>query len=709
MQPILEGLSAGDAGQDVLDDAAAAHVLLNGTRHATRLDLILSTIVEVLARGSQETDDLVEAVRAAWPAAEITRGDVLEALTVAQAGHQRLVHVAEGFDGEVWHLDDAGRAEADMAREWVEGIRRRALVDMRHRAERDFRPCMEAEAQLWVGRLTAALDAGIRVGGQAYVGAVEAGSATALKPASVDFTAIFGIIDQGASADVAEFLRAAALAALDPTDPFGEELVTTLSTSCLLHANLARLDVAEEQKRLGLLDGQSAVLDTPILVELLSGQSIRKPLEQMIDAARQAGVNVFVLDHYLAELTGLLDARRRQAQELKDIFDDPYQRSAFITLTGEDSLLVAYGELRAEGIVSSWSDFEAYTAGLAKRLQERGVTVRPHGNLDPEQVEKCRSALQRVIADTGGVRGADAIGRDAHTLAMAMRRRRRFRRENKGTAWPGLFVLTHDRRLSPAYAALAQGGPEMPLAMPPGTFTLLLARVRPVPEAAALTAAASRMVTRDIADRVTVRYPPSVAARLARSLAGEGGATDVRVAQMPSVGRALEKATEAADEILSDVLRRRAERMREATTYAGRLSDDERAVVEERRLAAEQARDRAHAARDEARSQADSQQKRAEQLEMQLAAAWTNEEVARLSRRAGVRYGLAVINLCLVGWLVVQGEWWRAALFVLGGVLLFWQTDEWARDPKVRLRGAFVGIVADLAAVIGLVSGWLHP
>jgi hypothetical protein len=119
-----------------------------------------------------------------------------------------------GFDGEVWHLDDAGRAEADTAREWVEGIRRRALVDMRHRVERDFRPCTEAEAQLWVGRLTAALDAGIRVGGQAYVGAVEAGSATALKPASVDFTAIFGIIDQGASEDVAEFLRAAALAAL---------------------------------------------------------------------------------------------------------------------------------------------------------------------------------------------------------------------------------------------------------------------------------------------------------------------------------------------------------------------------------------------------------------------------------------------------------------------------------------------------------------
>src|SRR3954451_17094476 len=76
---------------------------------------------------------------------------------------------------------------------------------MRHRVERDFRPFTEAEAQLWVGRLTAALDAGIRVRGQAYVGAVEAGSATALKPASVDFTAIFGIIDQGANEDVAEF------------------------------------------------------------------------------------------------------------------------------------------------------------------------------------------------------------------------------------------------------------------------------------------------------------------------------------------------------------------------------------------------------------------------------------------------------------------------------------------------------------------------
>jgi hypothetical protein len=192
--------------------------VLNGTRHATRLDLLLSTIVEVLARGSQETAALVDAVRAAWPAAEISRGDVLEALTVAQAGDQRLVHRADGFDGEVWHLDDAGRAEADTAREWVEGIRRRALVDMCRRAERDIRPCSEAEAQLWVARLTAALDAGIRAGERAYVGAVEIGSATALKPTAVDFMAIFRVIDHGAYEDVAEFLRGAALAALDPTD-----------------------------------------------------------------------------------------------------------------------------------------------------------------------------------------------------------------------------------------------------------------------------------------------------------------------------------------------------------------------------------------------------------------------------------------------------------------------------------------------------------
>jgi hypothetical protein len=113
------------------------------------------------------------------------------------------------------------------------------------------------------------------------------------------------------------------------------------------------------------------------------------------------------------------------------------------------------------------------------------------------------------------------------------------------------------------------------------------------------------MMTRDIAERVTVRYPPAVAARLARSLAGEGGATDVRVTQMPSVEWALEKATESADDILSEVLRRRAERMREATAYVGRLNGDERAALEERRLAAEQERNSAEAARDEAWSRAD--------------------------------------------------------------------------------------------------------
>ncbi|MPQ96382.1 hypothetical protein GB931_00270 [Modestobacter sp. I12A-02628] len=707
MQPTLEGLPAGDAGQDVLDDAAAAHVLLNGTRHATRLDLLLSTIVEVLARGSQETDALVAAVRAAWPAADITRGDVLEALTVAQSGDQRLVHRADGLVGEVWHLDDAGRDEADVARQWVEGIRRRALVDMCRRAQRDFRPCSEAEAQLWVARLTAALDAGIRAGERAYVGAVEMGSPTALKPAAVDSSAIFRVIDRGADEDVAEFLRAAALAALDPTDPFGEEVVTTLSTSSLLHANLARLDVAQEQRRVGLLDGQSAVLDTPILVQLLSGQAVRGPLEQMVDAARDAGVNVLVLQHYLDELSGLVQARRTQASDLKDILDDPDQRSAFIALAGEDSMLVAYAQLRTEGVVSSWSDFEAYTTGLAERLRNRGVTVRPHGNSDYEQVERCRAALAQVITDTGGGRGAEAIGRDAHTLAMAMRHRRRFRRENKGTAWPGLFVVTHDRRLSPAYEALNPEACGVPLAVPPGTLTLLLARIRPVPEAAALTAAASRMMTRDIAERVTVRYPPSVAAQLARSLAGEGGATDVRVAQMPSVERAMEKATETADDILSEVLRRRAERMREATAHVGRLNDDERAAVDERRLAAEQERDRAHAAWDEARLTAEAEQKRVTQLEEQLAATLTVEQVARLRRRTGIRSGAIAINVAVAVWLSTQGEWFRAGFVLLAGMLLILQTSAWARDPDVRLRDAVVGITADTLSLLVAASAWV--
>jgi hypothetical protein len=220
--------------------------------------------------------------------------------------------------------------------------------------------------------------------------------------------------------------------------------------------------VAREQRRVGLLDGQSAVLNTPILVELLSGQAVRGPLEQMIDTARDAGVNVLVLQHYLDELTGLGEARRDQAQELRDIFDDPEQRSAFMALTGEDSMLVAYAQLRAEGVVSGWGDFQAYTTGLADRLRGRGVTVRPHGNADLEQVERCRVALAQVISDTGRGRGAEAIGRDAHTLAMAVRHRRRFRRENKGIAWPGLFVVTHDRRLSPAYEALNQGAGEIP-------------------------------------------------------------------------------------------------------------------------------------------------------------------------------------------------------------------------------------------------------
>jgi hypothetical protein len=114
LQPTLDGLAAGAAGQDVLDEAAAAHVVLDGTRHATRLDLLLSTIVEVLARGSQETAALVDAVGAAWPTAEITREDVLAALAVAQAGDQPAVSAAVLGGASVgagsWRITNAARS-----------------------------------------------------------------------------------------------------------------------------------------------------------------------------------------------------------------------------------------------------------------------------------------------------------------------------------------------------------------------------------------------------------------------------------------------------------------------------------------------------------------------------------------------------------------------------------------------------------------------
>lgn len=687
----LDGVGA-DVPASHLAAVAAAHVVLSGRRQATRLDLLLSTISEVLTAGAQHEEEIITSVRGAWPAAEIADHDIVEALQLGSQPKAGLFLRSDGLDGVLWRLDDAGRAEADAAQHWVADVRRRAVADVRVRAAVDFRECTEREADLWVQRLTSSLSEAIAAVELTYLGSVEA-TTEHLHPRSVDRARLMARLSDGVDEAVAEFLRAAALAALDASDAFGNELVSTLVTTCVLHGHLARLDLAEQQKRLGPLEGQEVVLDTPILLSLVSGADSREPIEQMISAARAAGVQVIALKHYLEELTGLLKARRPIAMLEESLLSDPDKRAAYIALTEGDEVVVAYARARSERLVDNWEGFEAYVWGLERRLVALGVDVRPAGNHDADQVRQCRQALEDILFEEARGRATAAIERDAEALSLALRHRRDFRRANPSVAWPGLFIITYDRRLTPAYASLPNGDDGFQVALTPSMFMLLLARVRPVPEVAALTEAASRLLTREIAERVAVRYPPAVAAELAQQLGGVGGGTDVRVAQMENVSQVIEAAD--ASDVAAEVFRRRLLRTRAASMHVSSLSTAERAASDERlrfeKLATATSEGRRLATADRLVEEQEATQRLQGELETRL----TRQEAATLARRSSIRVLSAVLNLGAVAWFGVQGKLVLAIVVAVAGMLLWFQTADWVVTPSARLRSAVVGIAAD--------------
>lgn len=691
MQPTLDGLGLEPGEQPLV--VRAAHQVLSGRREATRVDLLLSTLTEVLAAGPQALAEVRDAVQRTWPGTDVTGDEVQAALAIGARAPASLFLSTEGLDGPVWRLDEAGRAEFEQTRMWSAEVRDRFRDELTDRAAREFRPCSAAEAETWAARLTTALSSGMSEAEQAFLGQVIY-EADSIHPKAFDRAAVLTTLGAG-DAGVSEFLSAAALAALDPADPFGSELVSVLATSYVLHGYLGRQDVTQQQQRLGPLQGQEVVLDTPILLGLCSRADVREPLFQMLSAALSAGVRVVVLQHYVDELLELLSSRRPYAEIDEPLLADPEKRAAYVALAFGDDVVVAFAGIRDDGVVTSWGDYEKYVSGLPGRLAELGADVRVAGNRDLDLVRDAHAALTETLAETGKGRSSAAIERDAQTIAFCVRHRRKSRTHHDSPVWPGCFVVTHDRRLSPSCAKLDRDPFNFPLVVSPAALTLLLARVRPVPEVGDLAAAAGRMLTRELAERVALRYPPAVAAELADALAGNH--TDVRIAQFDSVHDVIESAT--ASDVAAEVLRRRIHRSQATTSHSTVLRDKERSATADRqkRELAEQA---ALAGRLKAtEDQRDAVAAELEQARAAAAGRISSQDARQLSRRAAVRAGGTVLNVAIAAALVATGSYAYGLVVAVVCFLGWWQTREWSRSLAVSLKSAWVGLVAD---VVGL-------
>lgn len=319
--------------------------------------------------------------------------------------------------------------------------------------------------------------------------------------------------------------------------------------------------------------------------------------------------------------------------------------------------------------------------------------------------------MKSALDDRNRNRAKTNIRNDAHSMAMVWRRRRRDARDpSVKVAWPGAWLVTSDKVISPAMRTL-EGDQSWPLTLTVAQLTLLLTRCQDVPSVRDLSKAAATLVAHEASESIACRYPPHVALELAHAIAAgaSGRDYDVRVAQTMTLERVLAEA-ESQDPavVTSRVLAERQRRHDEAITFqrekltesaqqADRRADSARNVAEAERRTTESLRGELETAR------AQNEAAEREREEMRRSGE------AERARNARVRVRDGVIGIHVV--LAIVGVFTFAPLVVgaLLSAVLFWERSRgWVRGDDqgaTAVVAAGIGISPDLIALIV----WLWP
>lgn len=519
----------------VLEQLSAVHSLLASDRQAEQHDILVATSMEALASGPRTTTELVHFVESTWPGVALAAQQARQALNVALAAG--LVEKIGTGPNCSWTLTALGVADLATSRKWASDVVRLTRRGLWERARDHQLDASDEDIAEWTSVLSEALIRGIGEAHSVYEGAVELLAQKTLIPTSYEMDTMFEVISRRSpNEEVEGFLTAAVMAAMDPNDAFGSDLVSNVSTGYMLHAILANRDLIGARKTLGSLSGERALLDTPTLFLLLGSDERSDAMELAICAALRAGIEVVLLDHIVDEMTDVLGRLEETAvPSLVASLKDGVSPRVLAEVVAEEVLeMWLSGMARSE--YSDWDEFREMAESLPGRLRDLGVSRRPSFNNDEtSSVLACGDALRAQLAKRDRGRGEVQIERDAHTMTVAWRTRRRQRYEvgYSGRFWPGAIVVTTDQVMSPAYSSLDTKD-AFPLAVTPSQWLGLISSCCDPAAIGELASSAALLLTQQSRSSIASRYPADVAAEMARTLSPECGVsdTDLRLAQL---------------------------------------------------------------------------------------------------------------------------------------------------------------------------------
>jgi len=682
-----------DARSDNFAFVGAIHQVLDRSAASSRADLILAAACQVLRGGqARASHDIRGAVNQVWPASDLSQDDVNEAMHLG--AELNLLAPVDALSGESgWTLTATGLADVQRYGTWVDDVRKRALEALIEKAQAGNQDTPDREtAMLWLDKLVGSLIAGIRTSQAAYIGDVEALVTGHVRPKKINRDIVMQGLNDVESPAVREFLEAAALSAIDPLDPFGNELVSHITTGCILHAFVAGRPRQVILDKIGRPDGVRVILDTPLLVQLVGPKRLREPLWEAIDLATGAGWDVVVCKHSLEELAELLEREVPiVANQVREALMRGTSSELYATLV-DDQLPSIFIESLRDGTYHH-EDLAHAHQGLDVELERVGVTVRDHNNdiEGPHWVNKCRAALDSLVNDRSEI----VIDRDAQTMAMAWRRRRGHRVQ-RGNSWPAAWVITFDRKMGPAYNKIKLQDEKLSLTLSPSQWMTLVSLSTDAASTDKLASMAAAQLIDEAMWHLPMRFPSAVAMDLAAALSPSKGAsdTDVRVAQL-SLDHVLDDGARTGVSMAAEVLEGRMQRtsaIQNAQTDRARVEADLAvATALNARLDASDARAEAAEAKG---ALADERQRN---TEVTSDRDWTKTQLRRVLRvGTGALFVVAIAALVLVS----NPGWIPIAVTVSGVALYSYVGFKWCVTPAASIWPIAIGAIAELAGFV---------
>ena len=299
-----------------------------------------------------------------------------------------------------------------------------------------------------------------------------------------------------------------------------------MATGYVLYSYLGHRDHHDARMRVGTFNDEVVLLDTPILIQLLSDQNSGRAAVEILKIAVQQGVKVMVEPSTIVELNNVVDSRSGEASEIEKGIRDGADLTT-LRSTINDQILATWlaSQPRTSLGIASWANFQRRARSIESTLTDLGIecsgTTQWTSEMSEEQ-KAVKSVLEAVLAERGNSRGDVQLEHDAHLLTVA-KKERELNPETPSKIWPGAVIVTTDTHMNSAYVGLF-GPQRFPMALTVSQWAGLLGCFSPPVNAERLAFALTEGIPGRTILKGAIQIPTATAIELARSFSG-GDAT----------------------------------------------------------------------------------------------------------------------------------------------------------------------------------------